>query len=59
MWIARNKNGRLYLFKDKPHVNRVFGWATASDDVIELDRNTFQEVTSDKSEPTEVTIIFK
>lgn len=59
MWIARNTNGRLYLFAEKPHRNALFGWVISSDEVIELDKHTFQEITSDKSEPTEVTIVIK
>lgn len=59
MWIARTGTGRLFLFKNRPHKHKIFGWATASDDVIELDKYTFPEITSDMSEPTEVTIAIK
>ena len=52
MYIARDKNGNLFLHRDRPHLFRLCGvWD--SDDYFRLDKVDFPEVTFENS-PMEV-----
>ena len=52
MWIARDKNGNLFLHRDRPYLSRLCGvWD--SDDYFRLEQKDFPEVTFENS-PMEV-----
>lgn len=52
MYIARNKNGILFLHRDRPYLSRLCGvWD--SDDYFRLNKEDYPEVTFDNS-PMEV-----
>lgn len=59
MWIARDDDGTLYLFKNKP-VKGISVWRDETNndynDYFEIDRNSFPEIQWEDSEPTSVTI---
>ena len=52
MWIARDRNGNLFLHRDRPYLSRLYGvWD--SDDYFRLEQKDFPEVTFENS-PMEV-----
>lgn len=54
MWIARDKNGNLFLHRDRPYLSRLCGvWD--SDDYFRLNKADYPEVTFENS-PQEVEI---
>ena len=57
MWIARNKNGKLCLYNEKP-IKLAQGFWKNIDKSFELDENLFPEITWDKG-AVEVDIIPK
>ena len=66
MWIARNKDGELNLFKEKPSLENGY-WSQGVDsyldycyefNIIELPKSAFSEVTIENS-PKEVVIKLK
>ncbi len=57
LWIARNKNGNLFLHRDRPHLYRLCGvWE--SNDYFRLGIVDFPEVTFENS-PQEVELVIK
>ena len=59
MWIARDKCGGIYLYKDKPSLwedGRTFD--TESSDIIKLSDYSFPEVTFENS-PMEIELKLK
>ena len=59
MWIARDDDGTLYLFKNKP-VKGISTWHDEANNdynnYFEIDRNSFPEIQWEDNEPTLVTI---
>lgn len=60
MYIARDKDGDLYLYKKQP-VKYSESWqpSKTSNDWIKLDSSLFPEVTWEDEEPTEVELVKK
>ena len=67
MWIARDKDGELTLFSNKPHRCTDAGWNNESWDVVSmdeftdtmiLDSNMFPDLTWE-DEPIEVELVIK
>ena len=61
MWLARDRNGWLYLFYEKPVRYRNLGWDLADNDIIDpafLDKSLFPNLTWD-DEPIEVELKIK
>ena len=67
MWIARDKDGQLTLFTNKPHRCTDVGWNNESWDVVSMDEFTdmmilnptlFQNLTWE-NEPIEVELTLK
>ena len=55
VWLARDKNGKLFVFSDIP--KRIINyWGTASFDNLELDCTKFPSVKWDDDVPTEAYI---
>jgi hypothetical protein len=53
LWIARDKNGELYLYNTRPKkLSRFFGYNSGYDSML-LDESLFPEVTFENS-PQEV-----
>lgn len=57
MWIARDKNGELYLFSEKPSKRENF-WMmnSATTTVIQLPSKLFPEVKWEDEEPRELAL---
>lgn len=55
-WVARDKDGMLYLYLAKPRKNQSKWLPNIRFDFIELSREFFPEVKWEDEEPTEVTI---
>ena len=57
MWIARDKNGELYLFSEKPSKREDF-WMmnSATTTVIQLPSELFPEVKWEDEEPRELVL---
>ena len=58
MWIARDKDGSLALFRYKPFKMRYDTFDKFCGDIIELDKNLYPEVTFENS-PQEVELKLK
>lgn len=59
MWIARDKNDCLFLYKSKPIKNLELNslqWETAYPDALILDPDLFPSVKWEDNEPTKVII---
>ena len=56
MWLARDKNNRIYLFETKPEKGDEY-WSYDDGDYMELDVSSFQEVQWSDEEPTKVKIL--
>lgn len=59
MWIARNKNDCLFLYKSKPIKNLELNslqWETAYLDALILDPDLFPSVKWEDNKPTKVII---
>ena len=59
MWVARDKDNELYLYRDKPIKrtdNIISKWITTSFNVIHIDSDLFPSVKWEDKEPTRVTI---
>ena len=59
MWIARDKNNCLFLYKSKPIKNLELNslqWETAHLDALILDPDLFPSVKWEDNEPTKVII---
>ena len=55
VWLARDENGKLFVFSDIP--KRIINyWGTASFDKLELDCTKFPSVKWEDDEPTEAYI---
>lgn len=54
MWIARNKNGKLFAYTDKPKWNGMLKSFITSSNRIELYDTEFPEITFENS-PKEIT----
>lgn len=53
MWIARDKDGELYLFSEKPSKREEF-WLMSRGTVIQLPSELFPEVKWEDEEPREL-----
>ena len=53
MWIARDKDGELYLFSEKPSKREEF-WLMNRGTVIQLPSELFPEVKWEDEEPREL-----
>jgi hypothetical protein len=61
MWIAREENEDLYLFRHKPYKNHTYWYSdneNAKEDRIRIDRDLFPEITYYNS-PKEVVLQIK
>ena len=58
MWLARDKNNRIYLFEKKPEKDDEY-WSYDDGDYMELDVSSFPEVQWSDSEPTKVKIVIE
>lgn len=60
MYVARDENGDLYLFQEKP-VKYSVSWQPSDSlfDWIKLDTSLFPEVNWEDEEPTEVELVKK
>lgn len=60
MWIARDKNGSLWIYKHKPIKNKFGAWIVAVDDSsrysspIRIWEDIFPEVKWQDKKPTEI-----
>lgn len=56
MWIARDKNGDLWLFKKKPQKQNAGFWSVECiiDVILRLPKQTFPEVKWEDEEPREL-----
>lgn len=59
MWIARDKDGILNLFKEKPNKERYRWYSDRIQPDMYLNRLLFPEVKWEDEEPTEVELIIK
>jgi hypothetical protein len=67
MWIARDKDGQLTLFTNKPHRCTDVGWDNESWDVVSMDEFTDMMILNPtlfpnltwKNEPIEVELTLK
>ena len=58
-WVARDKDGMLYLYLAKPRKHQSKWLPNICFDFIELIRESFPEVKWEDEEPTEVSITVK
>ena len=58
MWLARDKNNRIYLFEKKPEKGDEY-WSYDDGDYMELDISSFKEVQWSDEEPTKVKIVIE
>lgn len=55
MWIARDRNGELWMFKERPdRMTNVWGVEFAEDIITRLPKQIFPEVKWEDSEPREL-----
>lgn len=56
MWIARDKNGDLWLFKKKPQKQEAGFWSVGviTDVILQLPKQTFPEVKWEDKKPREL-----
>ena len=56
MWIARDKNGDLWLFKRKPQKQNIGLWSVVSitDVIIRLHKQIFPQIKWEDEEPREL-----
>lgn len=56
MWLARDKDGDLWLFKKKPQKQKAGFWSVGAitDVILQLPKQTFSEVKWEDPEPTEI-----
>lgn len=60
MWIARDKDGSIFLYKSKPFkIEYTTVWKSTSHNFIQLNKNKYPEVKWEDDEPTEVEIVIK
>ena len=60
MWLARDQDGRLYLYKDKPYKEGQIQWYAnelSSTCYIHLEDEWFPEVKWEDEEPTKVKFV--
>lgn len=55
MWLARDKDGHLWLYEKKPIKQPVY-WVCVSGDCQTLDLNLFPEVKWEDEEPRELVL---
>lgn len=55
VWIARDDDGRLFLYKNKPRKENYY-WYPADDDYFSIDNALFPEIKKNDPEPTKVQI---
>ena len=58
MWIARDKDGELTLFSNKPHRYTEVWWNDEFNDTMILNQNMFPNLTWE-DEPIEVELVIK
>lgn len=60
MWVVRDKNGLLCLYRDKPYKDEFFElWDSPITSPIALNPNLFPSVKWEDAEPTEVVLTLK
>lgn len=60
MYVARDKDGNLYLFQKRPRKSNNFHvWLEECINMIKLDSSLFPEVSWEDEEPTEVELVKK
>ena len=55
LWIARDEDGDIYLYKNKPYLKAEGIWTCSDQEYFYLDEESFPEVTFENS-PQEVEI---
>ena len=55
MWIARDSDGSLFVYTEKPHKNKLC-WFIDNSYCLEVDNNLFPEVRWEDEEPRELTL---
>ncbi len=55
LWIARNRNGTLYLFRNKPIKQSIF-WCSKAAGTMKINSELFPDVKWEDEEPTQVTL---
>ena len=58
MWIARDKNGALHLFEEKPSLRYQRWWGKTTIYECQIDTSLYPEVTFENS-PMEVELVLK
>ena len=58
-WVARDKNGMLYLYLAKPKKYKSKWYPNIRSDYFEIDRKLFPEVKWEDEEPTELAFTVK
>ena len=58
-WVARDKDGMLFLYLSKPRKNQSKWLPNIRADFVELSRESFPEVKWEDEEPTELTFTVK
>lgn len=59
MWLARDKDGLLYLFYGRKPVKTVHSWYNWSKDYYEIKSSLFPEVKWSDKEPTKVKLVIE
>lgn len=55
LWIARDRNGELWMFKERPdRMTNVWGVEFAEDIIIRLPKQIFPEVKWEDEEPKQL-----
>ena len=49
LWIARDKDGSLYLYSKKPHKDERMFVTNGTGDILQLDKNSHSEITWENS----------
>ena len=56
VWIARDEDGKLFAYLERPKKNVIYWWVNMASNTFELDRTKFPSVKWDDDEPTEAYI---
>ena len=57
-WLARDYDGSLYIYTDKP-IKKSYFWHAPKVGYLKLDDSLFQEVQWSDEEPMEITLTIK
>lgn len=58
MWVARDKDGDLYIYEEKPYKN-AHVWNCNKLDYVQIGEELLPEVKWEDEEPTEVELIIR